>query len=105
MGAGQLAFIPMLFLGLVAMVLIVPLAMALWFAPALVIFHEVAPFEAMKASFLVSIKNFVPFLIYGLVYIVLAIVATIPLGLGWLVPIPVMMASMYAGYRDMFLRT
>ena len=39
------------------------------------------------------------------VFFVLAIVASIPLLLGWLVLIPVMMASMYAGYRDMFLRT
>lgn len=101
---GAMALIPMLIVGLLAMLLIIPLAMAVWFAPALVIFHEVAPFEAMKASFFVSLKNFVPFLIYGLVFFVLAIIATIPLGLGWLVLIPVMMASMYAGYQDMFLR-
>lgn len=104
-GAGNLAFIPMLIAALFAMLLIIPLAMAVWFAPALVIFHEVAPFEAMKASFFTSIKNFVPFLIYGLVFFVLAIIASIPLFLGWLVLIPVMMASMYAGYRDMFVRT
>ena len=104
-GAGKLAFIPMIIIGLLAMLLIIPLAMAVWFAPALVIFHEVAPFDAMKASFFASIKNFIPFLIYGLVFFVLAIVASIPLLLGWLVLIPVMMASMYAGYRDMFLRT
>lgn len=97
------ALIPLLLLGLLAFALMVPLAMAMWFAPPLVIFHEVPPFEAMKASFVVCLKNFMPFLIYGLVYIVLAILASIPLFLGWLVLMPMMMASMYAGYRDMFI--
>lgn len=105
MGAGiEAAILPMILLGLLGLALIVPLAMAVWFAPALIIFHEVPPFDAMKTSFTVCLKNFVPFLVYGLVFIVLAIVATIPVGLGWLVLIPVTMASVYAGYRDMFIK-
>lgn len=103
MGGGKVALIPMLLAALIALLLFVPLAMATWFAPALVLFHELAPFVAMKASFFACIKNFLPFLLYGLVVLVLAIVATIPLGLGWLVLIPVLMASMYTGYRDMFI--
>ena len=35
--------------------------------------------------------------IYGLIFIGLAIVASIPLGLGWLVLAPVMAGSWYAG--------
>lgn len=104
MGSSSVALVPMVLGGLLGVLLIVPLAMAVWFAPALVVFHAVPPFQAMKASFFVSIKNFMPFLLYGLVFIVLAIVATIPLGLGWLILIPVTMASMYAGYRDMFIQ-
>jgi uncharacterized membrane protein len=80
----------------------IPLAMAVWYAPALVVLNEVAPFEAMKASFFTSIRNFVPFLLYGLVVFVLAIVATLPIMLGWLVLAPVLVASVYASYRDMF---
>lgn len=102
-GDWSMALVPMILLFLVGFALMVPLAMALWFAPALVIFHEVQAFEAMKTSFFVCLKNFVPFLVYGLVYIVLAILASIPFFLGWLVLVPVMMASMYAGYRDMFI--
>lgn len=98
------ALVPMILLGLLALALMIPLAMAVWFAPPLIIFHEVPPFEAMKASFVVCLKNFVPFLVYGLVYLVLAVLACIPIFLGWLVLAPVMMASMYAGYRDMFTR-
>jgi hypothetical protein len=87
---------------LVAVVLMMPLAMAIWYAPALVVFHDVPAFQAMKASFMVSIKNFMPFLVYGLLFIVLAIIASIPIFLGWLVLVPVMYGSIYASYKDMF---
>jgi uncharacterized membrane protein len=58
----------------------------------------------MKASFTGCLRNVVPFLVYGIVGFVLAIVATIPLGLGWLVLGPVFAASVYTGYRDIYLR-
>lgn len=108
MGGGQpnpaAMIVPMLLMFLVMLVLMIPLAMAVWYAPALVVLHDVSPFEAMKTSFFVCLKNFVPFLIYGLVVLVLAIVATIPLLLGWLVLMPVMYASIYTSYKDMFIR-
>jgi len=88
--------------GLVAMLLGVPLLMAFWFAPALVVFHNDEPFAAMKASFGACLANLLPFLVYGLVGLVLAILASIPLGLGWLVLAPVSMASIYTSYRDIF---
>ncbi len=56
----------------------------------------------MKLSFAGSLRNILPSLIYGIVWIVLAIVATIPLLLGWLVLGPVSVASVYASYRDIF---
>lgn len=108
MGGGKASIaailLPMLLLLLVMLALMIPLAMAVWYAPALVVFHEVAPLQAMKASFFICIKNFMPFLIYGLVVMVLAIVATIPIGLGWLVLMPVLCASVYTSYKDMFIR-
>jgi len=108
MGAGRpnaaAMIVPLLLMFLVMLALMIPLAMAVWYAPALVVLHQVSPFEAMKTSFFVTLKNFVPFLIYGLVVLVLAIVATIPVGLGWLVLAPVMYASIYTSYKDMFLR-
>ena len=87
---------------LVAMALMVPLYMALWFAPALVIFHGMKPVEALKSSFFACLKNVVPFLFYGVITMVLFVIASIPLGLGLLVMVPVMIASIYAGYRDIF---
>ncbi|MBS1190004.1 MAG: hypothetical protein H6R10_1796 [Rhodocyclaceae bacterium] len=90
---------------LMAAVLFAPLAMAVWYAPALVVFHDVAPVAALKSSFFACLKNFMPFLVYGFVFLVLALVASLPVFLGWLVLIPVVQASMYASYRDMFTRS
>lgn len=87
---------------LVMLLLMVPLYMALWFAPAMVIFHNVAPLEAMKASFAACLKNIAPFLVYGIVLVVLCIIAAIPLGLGFLVLIPVIIGSVYDSYKGIF---
>jgi uncharacterized membrane protein len=90
---------------LVMFALLLPLMMALWFAPALVVFHERGPVEAMKESFGGCLKNIVPFLIYGLIGLVLAILASIPVGLGWLLLGPVLIGSLYASYRDIYLES
>ena len=87
---------------LIAMALSIPIYMALWFAPALVVLRGLAPVAAVKESFVGCLKNVVPFLIYGIVLLVLGIVAAIPLGLGWLVLGPVAIASIYVSYRDIY---
>ena len=56
----------------------------------------------MKTSFSACLKNIVPFLVYGLVGMVLAVAASLALMLGWFILAPVWMASMYASYRDIF---
>ena len=89
---------------LIVAALSIPLMMAVWFAPALAVFHELGAVEAMKASFAGCLRNIVPFLVYGIVGFALAILATIPLMLGWLVAGPVFAASVYTGYRDIYLR-
>ena len=88
--------------GLIALGLSVPLMAAYWFAPALVMIHGMGPVAAMKESFFACFRNFVPFVLYGIVMFVLAIVAVIPIFLGLLVWVPVMIASIYAGYRTIF---
>jgi uncharacterized membrane protein len=79
-----------------------PLMMAYWFAPALVMLRNDEPLAAMKASFVACLVNVWPMLVYSLVGLALAIGATIPLGLGWLVLAPVFAASIYASYKDIF---
>jgi hypothetical protein len=97
LGAGALLFL----LAFVAGALI---GMALWFAPALVALDGVAPVEAIKLSFDASLKNIVPFLVYGILYFIAAIVATIPAGLGWIVLLPVLVLTVYVSYKDVFGR-
>lgn len=87
---------------LVMLALLLPLFMALWFAPALAVFHEQGPAEAMKSSFVACLRNIGPFLLYSVILFLLAIAASIPFGLGWLVLGPTMAASLYTGYRDIF---
>ncbi len=88
---------------LIGLALMLPLYMAMWFAPALVVFHELGAVDAMKASFFGCLKNIVPFLVYGIIGMLFSIVASIPFGLGWLVLGPVATASVYVGYRDIYL--
>jgi uncharacterized membrane protein len=76
--------------------------MALWFAPALVALRQVAPVEALKLSVAATLKNVVPFLVFGVIYIVAAVVASIPLGLGWIVLVPVSLLTAYVSYGDVF---
>ena len=87
---------------LVALALLIPVAMAAWFAPALVVLNDMGVGDAIKASFWACLKNIVPFLVYGLILFGLAIVASIPFGLGWLALGPTLAASVYAAYRDIF---
>ena len=88
---------------LVGLALVLPVYMALWFAPSLVVFNNLKPVDAMKASFFACLKNIVPFLLYGVILLVLCFVAAIPLALGFLVLGPVAIASIYTGYRDIFV--
>lgn len=87
---------------LVAAALTAPIAAAIWFAPALIVLRGMAPWDALTASFIACLRNILPFTAYGIVILVLAVLATIPLGLGWLVLGPVIAASVYTAYRDIF---
>jgi uncharacterized membrane protein len=87
---------------LIMLALLLPVIMAIWFAPALVLFHGKGPTDAMQESFFGCLKNIVPFLVYGVVAMVLGVLAAIPLGLGWLVLGPVLAASVYASYKDIY---
>jgi hypothetical protein len=100
-GAG-ISIISMLIALLLIAGLSIPLYMATWFAPALIVLHELAPVAALKASFYACLRNWVPFLVYGVVLLVLGLLAAIPAGLGYLVLVPVLTASVYTAYRDIF---
>jgi len=89
---------------LITIALLLPVMMAVWFAPLLIVFQQQGAIEAMKQSFTGCLRNIVPFLIYGVIGFVLLFVAMLPLGLGLLVVGPVLTASIYTGYRDIYLK-
>ena len=89
---------------LVMSALLLPAVMAVWLASPLVVFHGLGTVESMKASFFGCLKNVLPFLVYGVVMLVLTVLASLPLLLGWLVLGPVFATSIYASYRDIFLK-
>jgi hypothetical protein len=95
MGAGFAALTVALVLGAIV-------TMALWFAPALVVFRKTAPVEALKLSVAATLKNVLPFLVFGAIYIVASIVASIPFGLGWIVLLPVTLLAAFVSYREVF---
>jgi hypothetical protein len=90
---------------LIMLLLSIPFYMALWFTPVLIVLNDHTIGAALKASFSACLKNILPFLVYGIVFFVFAIFATIPLGLGWLLLGPVLLASIYTAYRDIFYDT
>ena len=87
---------------LIALALAVPVYMAIWFAAPLVALNRLDAVTALKTSFAACWKNIVPFLLYGVILFAFAILAAIPFGLGWLVLGPVVAASVYTAYRDIF---
>lgn len=87
---------------LLALALMLPLIMAYWFAPVLAVFDGLDAIPAMKASFAGCLRNILPFLVYGLALIPLALIAALPLFLGFLVLIPVILATYYTAWRAVF---
>ena len=75
----------------------------MWFAPALIVLQGVSPFEAMKASFTGCMKNWASGLIYFILIGLLFLLGCIPLFLGLLVVSPIIFASIYTAYRDIFI--
>jgi uncharacterized membrane protein len=90
----------LVFLVLVAMSL---LYSAMWFAPALIVLQGLAPFDAMKASFSACMKNWASGLIYFILVTLLTLAGFIPLLLGLFVVCPILFASIYTSYRDIFI--
>jgi uncharacterized membrane protein len=87
---------------LLGLALFIVWIMAMQFAPLLVFFNDVAPVDALKLSLRAFLANIGPMLVYGVTLILLAVLASIPMLLGWLVLFPIIFTSLYASYCDIF---
>ena len=87
---------------LLGSLLVIPLIMAYWFAPALVALNNLSAVEAMKQSFNACLHNMLPLFVYSIIAALLLLLAMIPFGLGLLVLGPIMIAVLYTSYKDIF---
>ena len=87
---------------LISLGLTIPLMMSYWFAPALVVMHDMPALKAMGMSLKGCLRNVLPFLVYSVIIIALGFLAAIPLFLGFIIWWPVMFATMFASYRSVF---
>jgi hypothetical protein len=86
-----------------------PLMMATWYAPLLVFFDDIKPAAALYLSLVACLRNMKPLLVYGVSLMFPLFVLTrvglvlgqVDLGL-WLLA-PVIVPSIYASYRDLFV--
>ena len=101
-GAVPIIILVLLLFGLMFVVM-TGMMMAFWFAPALIVMHDLEVMESVRLSFKGCLRNWVPVL---LVEPLLWMLATVPIlltfGLAYFVFVPVVMASVYYGYREIF---
>ncbi|WP_070988978.1 BPSS1780 family membrane protein [Halofilum ochraceum] len=94
-GGGMLMMLISLLIGLVSGALLL-------FAIPRVMFGIDAPMAAIQASFSAVLDNLGAYFVLAVIYFVLAIVAAIPLGLGFLVLLPVMAGAVYTAHAEVF---
>ena len=96
------AIVPMIVLGALAAVIFIPITNAVWLASALTALEGAGALDALRRAFSATFRNLLPLLVFVLVTLALAVAATIPLALGWLVLGPVILCAIYAQYQDLF---
>lgn len=99
-GAGVMGVLLLIlvFVGLMVLVLA-----AYWFAPGLVLYTDLSATAAMKESFRACLRNWLPFLVYGLLSILVLLGGMVVLFIGvFLISMPVLMASYYTSFRDIY---
>ncbi len=94
-GAGLVALLIILVIGFL-------IAMVLFYGTPLVMLGGQSAWPAAQDSVAACWINMLPLLVFGLIYLVLAVAATIPFGLGFLVLGPVTVCAVYASYREVF---
>lgn len=100
-GAGSI--IAILLVLLFSMIAFFFLFVMVWFAPALIVLHNIAPTDAMKMSVKGCLKNILPLFVFSLLLPLLALLSILfTLGLAILVVVPIGMITYYTSYRDVW---
>jgi uncharacterized membrane protein len=85
---------------LVGAALFAPLAMAVWFSPALVMLQRMPAWRALSVSMQACIANLLPFLLYGAIMTALLVLAMLPAMMGLVLWVPLAVISTYTAYRE-----
>jgi hypothetical protein len=88
---------------LIGLALMIPVGVATYLAPQLIVLHDVPALTAMKMSLAGCMKNILAGLVFGLLSFVMLIVSAIPLFLGLLITVPILVLTNYTVYRDIFV--
>lgn len=94
--------LPIVLMALIIIAALIPLMMGVWLAPPLIVLRGIGPVEAFKLSFRACLINFLPLLWYGVIVLVISIIAMVPLFLGLLVVLPATSCALYRIYCDVF---
>jgi uncharacterized membrane protein len=73
-----------------------------FFAPQLVVLRNLKALEAMRISYLAFWRNWLPLLVAGIILLLMAIVASLPMMLGLIVLLPITILFNYTCYADVF---
>jgi uncharacterized membrane protein len=87
---------------LAALALAIPLAMAVWFAPALVSLEGITAWRALGLSLRACVRNVLPFLTYGAAMTGLLMLALATYMVGMVLWLPLATLTVYTAYRDIF---
>ncbi len=77
-------------------------AMALAYAVPLVMFKGIPASQALGSSFKACLRNFLPLTVFGVIYLFVAVAATLPFFLGWIVLLPASAGMLYLSYKDLY---
>jgi hypothetical protein len=86
---------------LLGLALVIPAVAATWFAPALVLFGNARPLQAMGLSLKACARNWLALLVSSFALLPVLLLVLVPV-VGLLIMVPVMLGSAYLGYQAMF---
>ena len=87
----------------ISLALLIPVGLATYLAPQIIVLHDQPALAAMKMSFSGCVRNILPGIVFSLCLLALLVVAMIPLFLGLPVFLPVLAITSYTVYRDIFI--
>lgn len=87
---------------LLVLIIAITYTLAMVYAIPLLLFSKIGIKDALLLSLKAGFSNIVPMLLAGIIFFILIFIAMIPLGLGFLVLVPVSIGAVYTSYLDIF---